>query len=66
VSLKIVIGVQDQRKYMNPDSESDLENNGRRQIINIDPTATIMKKKINQKNQQILNRGSSYSIQRCG
>jgi hypothetical protein len=28
-------------KELNPDSESDLENNGRRQIIDADPTATI-------------------------
>jgi hypothetical protein len=28
-------------KEPNPDSESDSENTGRRQIIDIDPTATI-------------------------
>jgi hypothetical protein len=29
-------------KELNPDSESDSENNGRRQIIDADPTATVV------------------------
>jgi hypothetical protein len=29
-------------KELNPDSESDSENNGKRQIINTDPTAIVV------------------------
>jgi hypothetical protein len=42
MSLKTIIGGRDQRKGVEPDSESDSENNGRRQIIDADPTAIVM------------------------
>jgi hypothetical protein len=35
------LGVEIKEKYMNPDSEFDLENNGRRQIIDADPTIVV-------------------------
>jgi hypothetical protein len=35
-----VVEIKD--KESNPDSESDLENNGRRQIIDADPTTIVM------------------------
>jgi hypothetical protein len=41
MSLKTIIGGRDQRKRSNPDSESDSENNGRRHIIDTDPTSTV-------------------------
>jgi hypothetical protein len=53
-------------KEPNPDSESDYENNGKRQIIDADPTAIVATKQFNQKNQQILKRGSTFFIHRCG
>jgi hypothetical protein len=53
-------------KELNPDSKSDSENNGRRQIIDADPTATVATQQFNQKNQQILKRGSASFIHRCG
>jgi hypothetical protein len=45
-------------KESNPDSESDSENNGKGQIIDTDPTAIVATQQFNQKNQQILKRGS--------
>jgi hypothetical protein len=41
MSLKTVIGGRDQRQGANPDSESDSENTGKRQIIDADPTAIV-------------------------
>jgi hypothetical protein len=38
--------VEIKEKEMKPDLESDSENNGRRQIIDKDPTTTIMTAKI--------------------
>jgi hypothetical protein len=34
--------VEIKEKILNPDSESDSENNGRRQIINADPIAIVV------------------------
>jgi hypothetical protein len=34
--------VEIKEKYLNLDLESDLENNGRRKIINIEPTAIVV------------------------
>jgi hypothetical protein len=42
MSLKTVIGGRAQRKELSPDSDSDSENNKRRQIIDAEPTATIV------------------------
>jgi hypothetical protein len=53
-------------KELNPDSESDSENNGKGQIIDADPTAIVATQQFNQKNQQILKRGSTFFIHRCG
>jgi hypothetical protein len=42
MSLKTIIGGRDQRQgAMNPDSESDSENTGKGQIIDVDPTAIV-------------------------
>jgi hypothetical protein len=53
-------------KEPNPDSESDSENTGKRQIIDADPTAIVATQQFNQKNQQIQKRGSAFFIHRCG
>jgi hypothetical protein len=42
MSLKTIIGGGDQIKGAKSNSESDLENNGRKQIIDANPTATMM------------------------
>jgi hypothetical protein len=43
MSLKTIIGgLRSKKRSLNPDSESDSENNGRRQIIDADPTATVV------------------------
>jgi hypothetical protein len=39
--LKTTLVAEIKDKELNPDSESDLENNGKRQIIGVDPTATV-------------------------
>jgi hypothetical protein len=49
-------------KELNPNSE----NTGRRQIIDADPTTIFATQQFNQKNQQILKRGSSFFIHKCG
>jgi hypothetical protein len=41
--------VEIEEKESSPDSKSDLENNGRRQIIDADPTATVATAKIQPK-----------------
>ena len=53
-------------KDPNPDSESDSENTGKRQIIDADPTVVIATTIIQPKNQQIQKRGSAFFIHRCG
>jgi hypothetical protein len=40
----LVVEIKD--KESNPDSKSDVENNGKRQIIDANPTATVMTAKI--------------------
>jgi len=59
-----VAGIKD--KEPNPDSKSDSKNTGKRQIINVDPTVIIAAASINQKNQKIQKRGSTFFIHRCG
>ena len=42
MSLKIVIGAKIKDKELNTDSESDSENNGKRQIIDVDSTTIVV------------------------
>jgi hypothetical protein len=53
-------------KELNPDSESDSENNGKSQIIDADPTAIVATTAIKPEEPQILKRGSAFFIHRCG
>jgi hypothetical protein len=53
-------------KELNPNSESDFENTGKGQIIAQTPLLLSRSQQFNQKNQQILKRGSAFFIQRCG
>jgi hypothetical protein len=41
MSLETIIGNQAQRNRLNPDSNFDLDNNKRRQIIDAEPTTTV-------------------------
>jgi hypothetical protein len=66
MSLKTVIGGRDQRQGEEPDSESDSENTGKGQIIDATPLLLSQPQQFNQKNQQILKRGSTFFIHRCG
>jgi hypothetical protein len=59
-----VVEIKD--KDPNHDSEFDSENNGRRQIIDADLTAIVMTATIQPEEQQILKRGSTFFIYRCG
>jgi hypothetical protein len=44
-------------KELNPDSESDSKNTGRRQIIGVDPTSTISTTKIQSEELEDLEEG---------
>jgi hypothetical protein len=51
---------------LNPDLEFDSENTDRRHIIDTNPLLLSQPQQFNQKNQQILKRGSAFFIHRCG
>jgi hypothetical protein len=53
-------------KYLNLDSQSDLENNGRRHIIDIDTIATVATTTIQLEESTNPKDGSTSSIHRCG
>jgi hypothetical protein len=53
-------------KEPNPDSESDSENTGKRQIIDADPTAIVATATIQPKEPTDLEEGDAFFIHRCG
>ena len=53
-------------KEKNLDSESDYENNGKRQIIDVDPTAIVATAAIQPEEPTDPEEGSAFFIHRCG
>jgi hypothetical protein len=53
-------------KELNPDSESDSRNNGKRQIIDTDPTATVVTTTIQPEEPTDPEEGEHLFIHSCG
>ena len=60
----MVVEIKD--KEPNPDSKYDYENIGKRQIIDLDPTAIVATTKIQPEEPIDTKEGGTFSIQRCG